>query len=111
MADAWKTEVEAISTEILTAEAPGKWAGKEGKHIPTVTVADGKVTVSVPHGMADDHWINYIWCKTDDKIIAITKLTPTDKPELVFDKPEVKEIVAYESCNLHGVWATAPISL
>ena len=35
---------------VLTAASPGAWAGKEGKHVPVITVADGVATVSVPHG-------------------------------------------------------------
>jgi len=71
-----------------------------------------QVTVKVPHGMADDHWIEFVWVKAGGDIIAIIKLTPTDTPVLVFDKPaDVSEIVAYESCNLHGVWASSPIAI
>mmetsp|Transcript_3041 Transcript_3041/g.7845 ORF Transcript_3041/g.7845 Transcript_3041/m.7845 type:complete len:112 (+) Transcript_3041:50-385(+) len=111
MAESWKSEVSKV-TEFLTAAAPGKWAGKDGKHVPVVTVADDKVTVKVPHGMADDHWIEYIWVKAGGDIVAIIKLTPTDTPELVFDKPAgVSEIVAYEKCNLHDTWMSAPVTL
>ena len=48
--DALKAEVAGF-TEILTKAAPGKWEGKDGKHVPKVSVADGKCTVVVPHGM------------------------------------------------------------
>uniref|UniRef100_A0A7S2S515 Desulfoferrodoxin ferrous iron-binding domain-containing protein n=1 Tax=Rhizochromulina marina TaxID=1034831 RepID=A0A7S2S515_9STRA len=115
-----KTEVAEVegSTTILTKEAPGDWAGKEGKHIPVLAVEGDKATVTVPHGMAGDHWIQFIWAKNQEgEVIAAVKLTPEDQPTLAFDVPAgTASITAFESCNLHGVWssdatALAPASL
>ena len=48
MAEEWKTTVaEKEAVGILTAAAPGDFAGKEGKHVPTVSVTDGKATLAV----------------------------------------------------------------
>jgi len=94
----------------LTSEHESRY---QGKHVPTVAVADGKATVSVPHGMADDHWIEYVWAKNQDGVvIAVVKLTPTDSPSLTFDVPEgTTAITGLESCNLHGSWSSEPTSL
>ena len=56
----------------------------------------------VPHGMADDHWIEYIWAKNQDgAVIAIIKLAATDSPTLEFDVPDgTTSITAFEMCNL-----------
>ena len=60
-------------------------------------------TVSVPHGMAADHWIEWIWARDDQTgtILGVRRLTHQDKPELMFEVPKgVKSITAFESCNL-----------
>mmetsp|Transcript_1908 Transcript_1908/g.2768 ORF Transcript_1908/g.2768 Transcript_1908/m.2768 type:complete len:115 (-) Transcript_1908:355-699(-) len=114
MAEEWKAAVaEKEATGILTAEAPGDWAGKEGKHVPQVTVEQSQCTVSVPHGMADDHWIEYVWAKNQDgAVIAVIKLTATDEPKLSFAVPEgTTSVTGFEACNQHGVWASAAASV
>jgi desulfoferrodoxin (superoxide reductase-like protein) len=66
-------ECAAIETQHgppLTAAAPGQGAGKEAKHVPAVSVsAQGSsltgarsVTVSVPHGMDEKHFIERVNC-------------------------------------------------
>jgi hypothetical protein len=47
------------SGPVYSAQTPGKWAGKDQKHVPQITISsDGtsSATVVVPHGMASDHW-------------------------------------------------------
>jgi len=39
---------------VLTASAPGKWAGKEGKHVPLVEIHGGVATVSASHDLPVD---------------------------------------------------------
>ena len=69
--------------------------------MPQVTIEGGKVTIVVPHGMAEDHFIEFVWAKNQDgAVVAAVKLTCTDKPELSFDLPEgTSSIVGFESCN------------
>mmetsp|Transcript_15608 Transcript_15608/g.36313 ORF Transcript_15608/g.36313 Transcript_15608/m.36313 type:complete len:591 (-) Transcript_15608:510-2282(-) len=104
MAEDLKAAVaEKEATGILTAHAPGIWAGKEGKHVPQVTRGRqaGQCIVSVPHGMADDHWIEYVWAKNQDgAVIAVIKLTATDEPKLSFAVPEgTTSVTGFEACN------------
>lgn len=60
--------------------------------------------MTVPHGMADDHWIEFIWAKNQDgDFIAGAQLTPADKPELSFALPEgTTAVTGLEFCNQHG---------
>ena len=71
--------------------------------------------VSVPHGMAEDHFITYMWAKdaVSGQMLAGAQLGPEDAPELVFDLPPSQEgvagvasasVVGYAACNQHGVW-------
>lgn len=93
---------------VLTASAPGEFGGKEGKHVPKIEVSDSKATIVVNHGMEEAHWIQYIWAKNESgTMIGAVKLAHTDTPSLTIDVPAgTKAITAYESCNLHGVWAS-----
>ena len=42
---------------VYTKDNPGRWAGKEGAHVPKVAVAAGKVTILTPHPMTPPHFI------------------------------------------------------
>jgi desulfoferrodoxin (superoxide reductase-like protein) len=106
-----KTEIAAREAKgILTASAPGAWAGKEGKHVPLCEVKDGKATVTVNgHGMEEAHWMDYIYAKDSESgaLIGAVKLAYTDAPHATFDIPAgTKKVVGFNSCNLHGTWAT-----
>lgn len=93
---------------MLTASAPGEFAGKEGKHVPKLELKDGKATITVGHGMEEAHWIQYIWAKNEaGKVLGSVKLAHTDTPTLTLVVPAgTKTITALEACNLHGVWAS-----
>ena len=88
----------------LTAGAPGKWAGKEAKHVPVVAKASvgGGLTVTVPHGMEADHFIELIWVLDQDfKPVAAARLAPGMSPQLNFAPPKgTTAVTAFESCNL-----------
>ena len=79
-------------------------AAKE-KHVPVIEKTEHglKVTVgSVPHPMAEDHYIQWIELVADG--IAYTEfLKPGGKPEATFCA-EADTYTAREYCNLHGHW-------
>ena len=63
--------------------------------------------------MAEDHWIEFVWAKDQvGTVIAVVKLSATDSPTLSFDVPaSATAITGFESCNLHGTWASEPTAL
>ena len=77
------------------------------KHVPVIEVADGKATVtvgSVIHPMTPEHHIEWIFLITTDgrqrKCLAFE-----GEPKASFClAPGEKVVVAYEYCNLHGLW-------
>jgi superoxide reductase len=77
------------------------------KHVPVIEQAGNIVKVkvgSVPHPMMPEHYIPWIYLKTD-KGVQRKHLTPTDKPETEFVLSEGEKVVsAYEYCNLHSLW-------
>ena len=77
------------------------------KHLPVVTDTDGVLNVkvgSVPHPMADDHHITFIYVETEQGGQR-KRLTVGDKPEAVFSVTGDKPVTVYAYCNLHGLWA------
>jgi superoxide reductase len=92
---------------IYTRANPGKWAGKEATHLPTLSILAEKIIMKTPHPMAADHFISRHQIKAEDgSIIADRIIKPTDLPESNFSipKPDGKNISAFSTCNLHGIW-------
>lgn len=95
---------------IFTQDDPAKWAGKEGIHVPMVTVAGNKVTVATTkHPMFEDHFIvRHTLVLSDGTYIGGTTFMPTDKPESTYELPAgyKGKIHATSFCNLHDFWLT-----
>ena len=77
------------------------------KHVPVVTVDGNKVTVavgSVEHPMLDAHYIQWIVIETTNGEQK-KNLKPGEAPKAEFILADGEEfVVAYEYCNLHGLW-------
>ncbi|MDD4154197.1 MAG: desulfoferrodoxin family protein [Bacilli bacterium] len=90
-------EVEADTQENVALE----------KHIPEVTIDGHKVIVkvgSVTHPMLPAHYIEWIHLETNLGIRR-SKLNPGEEPVATFCLVEGEVAkVAYELCNLHGLW-------
>jgi len=77
------------------------------KHVPAVTVEDGKVTVrvgDVDHPMVEAHYIEWVAVQTKNGNQR-KALAPNEPPVAVFPLlpgDEVIQTLAY--CNLHGLW-------
>jgi len=98
---------------IYTREDPGAYGGKEDSHVPVVTyerTGSGlKVTVSVSHEMNPEtpHFIEWIQLKDGDGgLLGERTFRATDeKAEAVFELASIPDrLIAYEKCNLHGIW-------
>ncbi len=83
-------------------------AAKE-KHAPVIAVDGNTVTVTVgevEHPMADDHYIMWIYIKTQNGGQR-KALKPGDKPQATFALVEGETLeAAYAYCNKHGLWMT-----
>lgn len=75
------------------------------KHVPVIEKTDSGILVkvgSVPHPMADNHYIEWIELIADG--ISYRKfLKPGDKPEALFDV-KGDDLQAREYCSVHGLW-------
>ena len=77
------------------------------KHVPVITVKESNVIVkigSVPHPMADEHHISWVYLQTDKG--GHRKVPPIgSESEVTFAlTADEKPISAYAYCNLHGLW-------
>ena len=77
------------------------------KHVPVIEKLECgcgyKVTVgSVPHPMADDHYIQWIELLADGKVYR-EFLCPGGAPEATFAVC-ASDVSAREYCNKHGLW-------
>ena len=95
---------------VFSPSAPGKWAGKEGSHTPVISAnADGSVTISTPHGMENDHWIEYVYAKdaSSGAVIAIANFTGAGTAASLTFTPAAgtaTEIQPFSFCNKHNTW-------
>ncbi|MCX6560365.1 MAG: desulfoferrodoxin family protein [Candidatus Aminicenantes bacterium] len=110
---AQQTKPAAAEEVVYTATSPGPWAGKEPTHVPQIAVAKTEagwsVTITVKHGMIAQplHFIQWIRLQDGDgAVLGRKEFTPADpKPEAVFAlKTLPAKLVAFEHCNLHGLW-------
>ena len=80
--------------------------GAKEKHVPVVTRENGKLRVTVGstlHPMLPEHYIQWIALASGDKLQFVF-LKPGEEPVAEFE--EVESGIAYEYCNLHGLWKT-----
>ena len=75
------------------------------KHVPVIEKIDGGVIVkvgSVPHPMAEEHYIEWIEIIADGKAYR-QFLNPGDQPQAVFNI-DADSVTAREHCTIHGLW-------
>jgi superoxide reductase len=95
---------------VYTKNAPGRWAGKEGLHVPKVAVEGGKVTIVTPHPMTAQHFIvKHTLITPEGKLVGEKTFASTDaKAESAYDLPADFRgtLWATSFCNLHDLWLT-----
>lgn len=81
---------------------------KTEKHVPVFKVNDDNKNIvqvgSVLHPMNDDHYIMFIETISEDKNhLQLQYLHPGEEAKMILEK-KIGKILAYEFCNLHGLW-------
>ncbi len=104
-------KVPLAGTLYYTKDRPGRWAKKAGGHVPAITRAGGRLTVSTPHPMKGyKHYIvKHMILDGEFKLIGETLFNPTsDTPVSTHDIGGLKGVVyAASVCNLHDTWLAA----
>jgi len=96
---------------VYTKENPGKWAGKEGGHLPKVSVEGKKVTITTEHVMANRHYIvRHTLVAEDGTELGGRTFNPADDEDAVstYELPEghSSKLYATSFCNKHDLWVT-----
>jgi superoxide reductase len=93
---------------IYTKENPGRWAGKEGAHVPRATVEGRSVKVVNPHPMTKEHYIvKHTLLTPEGRVLGEKTFFYTDPAaESSFIIPEGVSGVLWVTsfCNLHDLW-------
>ena len=79
---------------------------KTEKHVPIISETEHGVKVvvgSVPHPMAEDHYIQWIEV-VNGPYVNRKYLKPGDKPEAEFYVKLQPGLLVREFCNKHGLW-------
>ena len=103
----WITNLEGKT--IYNRQAPGKWEGIEGTHLPILTFHNEnlEVTVYTNHVMNEEHSIELHYIRDQDQNLIGAKRYATDDSfaRVTFPLPQgTSEIFVYSYCNLHGTW-------
>lgn len=80
---------------------PNSTDGAVEKHVPTYERKDGKLIVTVNHVMEEEHFIEWICLKTEQRLCE-RFLDPLKEAKVIFDDVANGTIYAY--CNKHGLW-------
>lgn len=87
---------------------PGSVDAAVEKHVPSVSVSEGKVFVQiggVAHPMEESHFIEWIYLQTECGGHR-KNLKPGMEPKRSFTLDEEKPVAVYAFCNKHGLWKT-----
>mmetsp|Transcript_7645 Transcript_7645/g.20578 ORF Transcript_7645/g.20578 Transcript_7645/m.20578 type:complete len:133 (+) Transcript_7645:2-400(+) len=101
---------------VFSAKEPGEWAGKEGKHVPLLTVADGVATIHNLHGQSKEHHITRHWLEdaSGRQVGAAHPWSTEDevlRSRIPLPKSFTGTVTAFAHCNEHGIWRSAPVKV
>ena len=95
---------------IYTKDALGRWAGKEGAHVPQVTVQGKNVKIVTPHPMTKEHYIvKHTLITPAGKLLGEKTFANTDPAaESSYQLPDGFKgtLWATSFCNIHDLWLT-----
>lgn len=93
---------------IYTDEDPGMWAGKQGLHVPIVTIKGSSITLFTDHPMSEVHYIvRHTLVDKNGKVIGSKTFYPMDEKAIShFEIPSgyKGKLYATSFCNKHDFW-------
>lgn len=95
---------------IYTKENAGRWDAKKGTHVPVVEISAGKVRISTPHPMTEEHFIvRHTLLLADGTVVGAKTFKPLDMPVSEYELPAGYKgtIHATSFCNQHDFWLTS----
>lgn len=100
---------QSFSGIIYTKSNPGKWSKKVSSHLPQISVAGSKVTITTAHPMSQEHYIvRHTLVLEDGTVVGAKTFNPLQDKKAVstFKLPAgyKSKLYATSFCNLHDLW-------
>ena len=101
----------SFSGIIYTKSNPGKWSKKVSIHVPQISSAGSKVTITTAHPMSQEHYIvRHTLVLEDGTVVGANTFNPLRDTKAVstFELPSgyKSKFYATSFCNLHDLWVT-----
>jgi len=93
---------------VFTESDPGHWAKVQALHVPTTTVAGGKLTIKTPHPQSEAHYIvSHTVVLADGTFLSRKTFTSKDDPisEHTLPAGYTGKVTVTSTCNQHDWWA------
>ena len=102
---------QSFSGIVYTKSNPGKWSEKVGSHVPQISIAGSKVTITTAHPMSQEHYIvRHTLVLEDGTVVGAKTFYPSQDKKVVstFELPAgyKSKFYATSFCNLHDLWVT-----
>lgn len=94
---------------IYTNENPGRWDKKAATHVPKLEIAGGKVKLTTPHPMTEEHFIvRHGLLLADGTVVGNKTFTFKDQPVSEYELPAgyKGKVFGTSFCNQHDFWLT-----
>jgi superoxide reductase len=92
---------------VYTQDAPGRWKGREGAHVPKATVSEGTIKIVNTHPLTANHYIvKHTLLTPDGKVLGEKTFSSADAPESSFALPAGFKGTLWVTsfCNIHDLW-------
>jgi len=92
---------------VYTQNAPGRWKGREGAHVPKVSVSGGTVKVVNTHPVTPTHYIvKHTLLIPEGKVLGEKTFASSDTPESTYTLPAGFKGTIWVTCfcNIHDLW-------
>jgi superoxide reductase len=92
---------------VYTQDAPGRWKGREGAHVPKATVTGETIKVVNSHPLTKNHYIvKHTLLTPDGKVLGEKTFSSDDVPSSSFALPPGFRGTLWVTsfCNLHDLW-------
>ena len=102
---------QSFSGIVYTKSNPGKWSEKVSSHVPQISIAGSKVTITTAHPMSQEHYIvRHTLVLEDGTVVGAKTFYPLQDKKVVstFELPAryKSKFYATSFCNLHDLWVT-----
>ncbi len=92
---------------VYTQDAPGRWKGREGAHVPKVTITGGTLKMVNTHPVTPQHYIvKHTLLTPEGTVLGEKTFSSSDTPESTHTLPAGFKGTVWATCfcNIHDFW-------